>query len=165
MPCGRINHNGQMAAASTGQLFHCASCCKISQMTHHAEHAQSFAGIAKRMMPSNITECHRATAAPLLEGTHVFFPWADAPDLKGVRVLVVEDTWHVAKAMKALLERLEMSVLGPNIDHRRGTAFDCGEESKSGMPAVAKEKVVAFLQKPFSGNELTAAMRAACALN
>jgi CheY-like chemotaxis protein len=37
----------------------------------------------------------------------------DAPDLKGVRVLVVEDTWHVAKAMKALLERLEMSVLGP----------------------------------------------------
>ena len=37
----------------------------------------------------------------------------DGSDLKGVRVLVVEDTWHVAKALKALLEQLEMSVIGP----------------------------------------------------
>ena len=37
----------------------------------------------------------------------------DGSDLKGVQVLVVEDTWHVAKAMKALLEGLEMIVIGP----------------------------------------------------
>jgi DNA-binding response OmpR family regulator len=33
--------------------------------------------------------------------------------LQGVRVLVVEDTWHVAKALKAVLEQLGMRVSGP----------------------------------------------------
>ena len=33
--------------------------------------------------------------------------------LKGVRVLVVEDAWHVAKALKAALEHLGMCVSGP----------------------------------------------------
>ena len=117
----------------------------------------------------------------------------DAPDLKGVRVLVVEDTWHVAKAMKALLERLEMSVIGPSsttaearrliaannpqlalVDMNLNGEMACDlidELHAQGtpvtvvtgytVPAVAKEKVVAFLQKPFSGNELIKAMRAA----
>jgi DNA-binding NtrC family response regulator len=113
--------------------------------------------------------------------------------LKGVRVLVVEDTWHVAKAMKALLERLEMSVIGPSsttaearrliaannprlalvdmnlkyemagdlIDelHAQGTSVIV--VSGYAAPAVANDKVVAFLQKPFSGDELITAMRAA----
>ena len=51
----------------------------------------------------------------------------DGSDLKGVRVLVVEDTWHVAKALKSLLERLEMSVIGPTsttADARRLIASD-----------------------------------------
>jgi DNA-binding response OmpR family regulator len=33
--------------------------------------------------------------------------------LKGVRVLVVEDAWHVAKALKSMLEQIGMHVVGP----------------------------------------------------
>ena len=118
---------------------------------------------------------------------------SDASDLKGVRVLVVEDTWHVAKALKSWLERLEMLVIGPtsttaearrliaannprlalvdmNLKHEM--AGDLIDElhaqgtpvivvSGYAVPAVAKEKVVACLQKPFSGDELVTAMRAA----
>ena len=36
-----------------------------------------------------------------------------AADLKGLRVLVVEDSWHVAHALKSLLEELGMVVAGP----------------------------------------------------
>jgi DNA-binding response OmpR family regulator len=38
---------------------------------------------------------------------------AELSDLSGVRVLVVEDTWHVANALKILLEDLKMDVAGP----------------------------------------------------
>ena len=34
-------------------------------------------------------------------------------ELRGLRVLVVEDSWHVAYALKSLLEELGMSVAGP----------------------------------------------------
>ena len=34
-------------------------------------------------------------------------------NLAGRQVLVVEDTWHVAKALKAALEGIEMVVVGP----------------------------------------------------
>jgi two-component system, response regulator PdtaR len=43
-------------------------------------------------------------------------PCGSAPDLaalKGVPVLVVEDAWHVAKAVKLALEQLGMQVIGP----------------------------------------------------
>jgi DNA-binding response OmpR family regulator len=33
--------------------------------------------------------------------------------LTGVRVLLVEDTWHVAKALKSVLEQVGMEVSGP----------------------------------------------------
>jgi CheY-like chemotaxis protein len=33
--------------------------------------------------------------------------------LEGARVLVVEDTWHVAKALKSALEQVGMDVSGP----------------------------------------------------
>ena len=117
----------------------------------------------------------------------------DGSDLKGVQVLVVEDTWHVAKAMKSVLEGLEMSVIGPasttadarrliaaynprlalvDMNLKREMANDLIDElhaqgtavivvSGYAVPAVAMEKVVAFLQKPFSGNELITAMRGA----
>ena len=38
---------------------------------------------------------------------------SDVSDLNAVSVLVVEDNWHVANAMKAALEQLGMRVLGP----------------------------------------------------
>ena len=40
-------------------------------------------------------------------------PTCDPSVLRGVSVLVVEDAWHVAKAMKGVLEQLGMHVLGP----------------------------------------------------
>jgi ActR/RegA family two-component response regulator len=33
--------------------------------------------------------------------------------LKGEPVLIVEDSWHVAKALKLSLEKLEMCIIGP----------------------------------------------------
>ena len=38
---------------------------------------------------------------------------SDLTVLKGLTVLVVEDAWQVAKAMKALLEQYEIYVIGP----------------------------------------------------
>src|SRR5262245_39386816 len=38
---------------------------------------------------------------------------SDLSLLKGVHVLVVEDTWHVAKALKSTLEQVGMHVSGP----------------------------------------------------
>jgi DNA-binding response OmpR family regulator len=40
-------------------------------------------------------------------------PTFDPSVLMGVSILVVEDAWHVAKAMKGTLEQLGMNVLGP----------------------------------------------------
>jgi DNA-binding NtrC family response regulator len=37
----------------------------------------------------------------------------DASVLQGARVLVVEDAWHVAEAMKLVLQQVGISVLGP----------------------------------------------------
>src|SRR5262245_18815220 len=40
----------------------------------------------------------------------------EGPDvgfLKGVQVLVVEDVWHVARALKSMLEQIGMDVIGP----------------------------------------------------
>jgi DNA-binding response OmpR family regulator len=38
---------------------------------------------------------------------------SEVSDLNAVSVLVVEDTWHVANAMKSALEQLGMQVVGP----------------------------------------------------
>jgi len=38
---------------------------------------------------------------------------SDVSDLNAVSVLVVEDNWHVANAMKVALEQLGMRVIGP----------------------------------------------------
>lgn len=37
----------------------------------------------------------------------------DAPSLSGLRILVVEDSWHVAKAMTRLLSALGADIAGP----------------------------------------------------
>jgi len=38
---------------------------------------------------------------------------ADALDLQGVHILLVEDSWHLGVAMKRLLELLGADVAGP----------------------------------------------------
>ena len=40
-------------------------------------------------------------------------PWPNTAILKGVHVLVVEDAWHVAEAMKSALHQMEVNVIGP----------------------------------------------------
>jgi DNA-binding response OmpR family regulator len=116
-----------------------------------------------------------------------------APDvsiLNGVSVLVVEDTWSVAKAMKATLQQLGMRVMGPTattaearrlvavekpklalidvnlkqemacdlIDELQGQGIHVVVVSGYAVPPIAQESAVAFLQKPFNGAELIAAM-------
>src|SRR4051812_21588361 len=40
-------------------------------------------------------------------------PHPNAAELKGVSILLVEDSWHVGKAMKRLLSALGAEVVGP----------------------------------------------------
>jgi DNA-binding NtrC family response regulator len=47
---------------------------------------------------------------PLSNNRHIDH---DHLSLRGVRVLVVEDSWHVAKALKSALEQVGMDVSGP----------------------------------------------------
>jgi DNA-binding response OmpR family regulator len=66
--------------------------------------------------------------------------------LKGVRVLIVEDAWHVAKAVKSTLEQIGMHVIGPaaTTAQARGLAaaerpelaivdINLGQETSSGL--------------------------------
>ena len=53
-------------------------------------------------------------------------------ELKGVSVLVVEDTWPVAKALKGVLEQLGMHVIGPT-----ATTADARRLVASQAPIVA----------------------------
>ena len=59
-------------------------------------------------------------------------PKSDSSNLKGVHVLVVEDTWHVAKALKSALEQLGMHVSGP-----AATTAEAKRLVAAHMPAVA----------------------------
>lgn len=57
---------------------------------------------------------------------------ADCLSLKGVRVLVVEDNWHVARALELTLQRLGMCVVGP-----AATTEDARRLVAAHLPAVA----------------------------
>jgi DNA-binding NtrC family response regulator len=59
-------------------------------------------------------------------------PGADAMDLKGVRVLLVEDSWHLGVAMKNLLQVLGADVAGP-----AATAAEAGRLLLEHAPDVA----------------------------
>ena len=113
--------------------------------------------------------------------------------MRGVRVLVVEDHWHVAIALKSVLETEGMEVSGPAaatadalrlatehkpdlavvdmnlkgemayglIDQLRDQGVRIVVVSGYAVLPQLTEKVAAFLQKPFNGRELLAAMRGA----
>jgi|SoiMethySBSTD1v2_1073268.scaffolds.fasta_scaffold14988_9 DNA-binding response OmpR family regulator len=57
---------------------------------------------------------------------------SDLSSLKGVHVLVVEDTWHVAKALKSALEQVGMHVSGPAATTAEAKRLVAGH-----LPAVA----------------------------
>ena len=59
-------------------------------------------------------------------------PEAGCSALRGVRVLVVEDAWHVATALRAMLETLGMEVVGP-----AATIFEAERLSAEHTPEVA----------------------------
>jgi DNA-binding NtrC family response regulator len=52
--------------------------------------------------------------------------------LSGLRVLVVEDTWHIAKALQSALESVGMVVVGPS-----ATAADADRLVAAQIPHVA----------------------------
>lgn len=116
-------------------------------------------------------------------------------ELQDLRVLVVEDSWHVANALKALLEELGVNVSGPAattdeaerllaartpdvaivdinlkgemayglIDHLHERGVRVVVISGYAVPQVARAKVAAVLQKPFSAKSLLAILRQAAA--
>src|SRR5262245_4734994 len=115
---------------------------------------------------------------------------AAASVLSGLAALMVEDSWHTARAMKSALEQLGMQVIGPtattaearrlmvedkpalalvDVNLKQETAAGLVDElygqgipiiivSAYAIPPVAMEKAAAFVQKPFSGQELVTAM-------
>jgi CheY-like chemotaxis protein len=114
-------------------------------------------------------------------------------ELQNLRVLVVEDSWHVANALKALLEELGVNVSGPaatpneaerllaartpdvaivDINLKGEMAYGLIDRlhergvrvvviSGYAVPQVARSKVAAVLQKPFSAKSLLAILRQA----
>jgi DNA-binding NtrC family response regulator len=125
----------------------------------------------------------------MLEGTRMASlrdPTPNASILNGVSVLVVEDAWFVAKAVKSALEQAGMHVVGPTattadarrlvamevpklalidvnlkhemacelIDDLHGRGVHVIVASGYAAPPIAKDKIAACLQKPFSGAEL-----------
>jgi len=57
---------------------------------------------------------------------------ATAERLQGVRVLIVEDSWHIAKAMESLLKEVGMVIVGA-----APTAIDAERLANERAPGVA----------------------------
>ena len=113
-------------------------------------------------------------------------PGSELSILNGVPVLVVEDSWHVAKAIKLALAQLGMCVVGPAATTAEARRLVAGHKPKMALvdvnltkelacglieelheqgvhvivvsgyaaPPLAAGTVAAFLQKPFSENDL-----------
>lgn len=148
--------------------------------------ATNFISAPKRSQGPNIHEREN------MSQSHQEIREQDLSVLNGVPVLVVEDAWHVARAMKSALSQLGMNVIGPTATtaeakrlmtiHRPKLALvdlNLKEEMAFGLiddlnsrgvpvvvvsgyaiPPVAIDKVAAFMQKPFSGNDLVATLLA-----
>jgi len=115
---------------------------------------------------------------------------AAASRLRGLRVLIVEDSWFIAKALQSLLEEVGMVIAGAaatttdaerlacerapklavvDVKLQDGMAFDLIDRLHdlgvqvivvSGFATFSTPpiKAAAILQKPFSGDELLAAL-------
>jgi CheY-like chemotaxis protein len=81
----------------------------------------------------------------LLEGfmssSHVLR--SDVSVLKDVPVLVVEDSWHVAKAMKSALEQLGMCVVGPAATTSEARRLAAGQTPRLALVDVNLKKELA----------------------
>jgi CheY-like chemotaxis protein len=63
--------------------------------------------------------------------------------LKDVPVLVVEDSWHVAKAMKSALEQLGMRVVGPAASTQEARRLAAGQTPRLALVDVNLKKELA----------------------
>ena len=63
--------------------------------------------------------------------------------LKDVPVLVVEDSWHVAKAMKSALVQLGMRVVGPAATTREARRLAAGQKPTLALVDVNLKKELA----------------------
>ena len=70
-------------------------------------------------------------------------PALNISTLNGVRVLVVEDTWHVAKAMKGALELLGMHVIGPTATTAEARRLTAAEKPRLALVDVNLKKEMA----------------------
>lgn len=70
-------------------------------------------------------------------------PEAEFSILKDVPVLVVEDSWHVAKAMKSALVQLGMRVVGPAATTREARRLAAGQKPTLALVDVNLKKELA----------------------
>ena len=63
-------------------------------------------------------------------------PGSEASILNGVTVLLVEDGWHVAKAMKSALKQRGMRVVGPAANTNQASRLAAGERPKLALVNV-----------------------------
>jgi CheY-like chemotaxis protein len=69
---------------------------------------------------------------------------SDVPVLKGVPVLIVEDSWHVAKAMRAALEVLGMRIVGPTATTGEARRLVAEQKPKLALVDINLKKEMAY---------------------
>ena len=70
-------------------------------------------------------------------------PASEASVLSGVSVLIVEDSWHVAKVMRSALEQLGMRVVGPAATTREARRLVAEQRPKLALVDVNLKKELA----------------------
>jgi CheY-like chemotaxis protein len=71
-------------------------------------------------------------------------PVSDVPVLKGVPVLIVEDSWHVAKAMRSALEVLGMGIIGPTATTGEARRLVAEQKPKLALVDINLKKELAY---------------------
>jgi CheY-like chemotaxis protein len=71
-------------------------------------------------------------------------PISEVPALKGVPVLIVEDSWHVAKAMRSALEILGMRIVGPAATTGEARRLVAAQRPKLALVDINLKKELAY---------------------
>jgi YesN/AraC family two-component response regulator len=69
---------------------------------------------------------------------------SEVPALKDVPVLIVEDSWHVAKAMKSTLEVLGMRIIGPTATTGEARRLVAEQKPKLALVDINLKKEMAY---------------------
>jgi DNA-binding response OmpR family regulator len=68
----------------------------------------------------------------------------EVPALKDVPVLIVEDSWHVAKAMRSALEVLGMRIIGPTATTGEARRLVAEQKPKLALVDINLKKEMAY---------------------